>query len=225
MRPDAQTAMQAVLIHGPSHLPHGLFAGDGVRTLLGLKAHANTITHARFVAMEETFPRTRAAMGAEAFHAVAERHLSDASALARPLAAIGSGFPGRLTGAARDLARVEWAWLEAHGGADAPPFDLAAIANLSAEQLADAPVQLHPAARLVAIDRRLTFDGQPLTPPTVLVTRPHGEVLLTLLGDDIAPLTQAARHGCTIAALLDADAAVTTMLVGSGALTLSPETL
>ncbi len=41
------------------HLPDDLFAGPHERVLVGMKVHANTISHARLVALEETFPRTR----------------------------------------------------------------------------------------------------------------------------------------------------------------------
>ena len=225
MQPDAQAAMQATLAHGPSRLPPSLFAGPTQRILLGLKAQANSIAHARFVAIEETYPRTRALIGAEAFHAVAERHLTSPETLARPLATIGEGFAVQLFGAAQDLARLEWVWLRAHGAPDAPPFDLHAIKDLSAEQLAEAPIRLHPASRLLPVDHKLAFDSVTLDDEMVLITRPYGDVLVTAIGESaLVPIALAQGH-CTIATLLAADTAATTLLIANGALTLSSEIL
>ena len=64
-----QSAMMAALDHGPAHLPDGLFIGSPERVLAGMKVHANTISHARLVALEETFPRTREAIGHDRFNA------------------------------------------------------------------------------------------------------------------------------------------------------------
>src|SRR6476469_3480527 len=77
MRPDAQMLMQRTLTLGPDYCPSDLFSGSVDRIVLGRKVHANTISHARFVALEETFPKLRAAMGPEAFHAASERHLAN----------------------------------------------------------------------------------------------------------------------------------------------------
>lgn len=225
MRPDAQTAMHAALVHGPSQLAGNLFAGPATRVLLGMKAHANSITHARFVALEETYPRTRTLIGAEPFHQITETHLINPERLREPLATIGRDLALLLTGPARDLARLEWAWLEAHGAADAPPFDLRAIAGLTAEALAEAIIRIHPAVRLVPVHHPVPFDGTVMKSPLVLIARPYGEVRLFEAGPEVARLVMLARQGCTIATLLEADADLTPLLVSSGALTLSPETL
>ena len=62
----AQANFIATINHGPAALDHTLFDGPLERVLLGLKAHANTISHARLVALEESFPLTRQALGDEA---------------------------------------------------------------------------------------------------------------------------------------------------------------
>lgn len=225
MQPDAHTAMHRALVHGPSHLPGNLFAGSDVRVMMGMKAHANSISHARFVALEETYPRTHLLIGPEAFHRIAETHLKNPERLREPLATIGRDLALLLNGPMRDLARLEWAWLEAHGAADAPPFDLHAIADFSAEQVAGAMIRLHPAARLVPVHHSLYFDETAVRPPLVMLTRVDGDVRLTVTTPQAARLFAIARTGCTIAALLEADADRTTQMVSSGALTLSPETL
>ena len=62
-----QTMIQALSL-GPDHVPEGLFAGGRMAGLRGLKVHANTISHARLVALEETFPRTLARIGHARFN-------------------------------------------------------------------------------------------------------------------------------------------------------------
>jgi len=64
-----QSAMMQALDHGPAHLPQGLFTGSPERVLAGMKVHANTISHARLVALEDTFQRTRQFIGHESFNA------------------------------------------------------------------------------------------------------------------------------------------------------------
>ena len=51
-----------------------------------------------------------------------------------------------------DLARLEFAWLEAYHAAEAQPLPLAAIAALTAEQLVAARLRLHPSVRLLRSD-------------------------------------------------------------------------
>lgn len=217
--------MRGAIAHGPDHCPPDLFAGPVDRILLGLKAHANTISHARHVAMEDTFPRTRALLGQERFHELARDHLDRAQALAQPFSQIGRAFPECLDGAACDLARIEWAWLEAHGAADAPSFDLDAIACLTAEQVVGARVIRHPAARLASVGHpELDYDGVPLADRHVLITRPALDVQVAAVSDVTARLFIALEQPQMLGEMLETDAPAATQLVTSGALMLAPET-
>src|SRR3990167_5553595 len=65
---EAQAAIAATLLHGPAYLPDGLFAGGEAAALRGLRVHANSISHARLVALEDSFPRTRAHLGDAEFN-------------------------------------------------------------------------------------------------------------------------------------------------------------
>lgn len=221
MRPDLHFAMRRTIEHGPAFCPKDLFAGPAPRILLGLKAHANTISHARHVAMEETYPRTRLDLGAERFHELATRHLADPQVRRRPLGDVGLNFPWLLDGAARDLARLEWAWLEAHGAPDCEPFDLSAVASLEPEIVARTQVARHPAARILLIGHPLRFDGRKVSEPAVLITRPRNEVLVTGVGLDLVRLTESLNGAQSLGTLLEADPQATTELVANGALVLS----
>jgi len=227
MQPDAQLAMRTALARGPDYCPPDLFVGSIASTVRGLKAHANTISHARHVALEETYPRTRALIGARNFHQLASEHLADAAVLRSPLAQIGNGFATRLVGAARNLAQVEWVWLEAHGAYDAAPFDLAAIARLDPQAVAAARIALHPSTRLVTIGEpaRLKWDGTTIRATHILVTRPHAEVIVTGADRSVATLIKLLNRPRTLGELLERNAAATITLVTAGALTPSAEIL
>ena len=125
-----QAAIAATLLQGPDHLPAGLFAGEDAAVLRGLRVHANTISHARLVALEETFPRTRAHLGDADFNRLSRIFVEAGGAEGRALSDIGRDFPGWLDDPlAADVARVEWAWLESYHAAEAPPLRLADLAG------------------------------------------------------------------------------------------------
>lgn len=224
---EPQHAMRSALAFGPDHCPPDLFTGPVDAIVRGLKAHANHISHARHVALEETYPRTRASIGAEAFHQLAEIHLRGEPELRQPLARIGMGFQDRMTGAARDLAAVEWAWLEAHGAADAPVFDLAAMAGLDAERTAESVVSLHPATFRVILARPAEFawEGSAMPAAAILVTRPRFDMFVTGIDPSTLMLLEQLDRPQTLGELLERDAAATTTLVTAGALKAHAEIL
>ncbi|UKK83896.1 DNA-binding domain-containing protein [Sphingopyxis sp. BSN-002] len=187
-----QAAIAATLLHGPDDLPGGLFAGDDAAVLRGLCVHANTISHARLVALEETFPRTRAHLGDAEFNRLSRIFVEGGGAEALALPDIGRDFAGWLDDPlAADVARVEWAWLESYNAAEAPPLRLADLAGQDEAALLALTFRLHPAAQVVT----LASDAAPLVDPALasgtgalLVVRPDAEVRLLALhvADDAA---------------------------------------
>lgn len=188
---DDQARIITVLQQGPEAFPSGLFAGHPDRVLLGLKAHANTISHARLVALEQTFPRTRAYIGAEAFNTLSRDFIELPEVRKRKLMTIGEGFAGHLDGIAAaplasDLARVEWAWLQSYHAADVAALRLEDLAQYDEAGLLSLPVILHPAARVVEIDGAVAglipeLMASPHATAAILVTRPDAEVCLVAL--------------------------------------------
>ena len=187
-----QAAIAATLLHGPDHLPAGLFAGDDNAVLRGLRVHANTVSHARLVALEETFPRTRDYLGEAEFNRLSRAFVDSGGAERLALPEIGRDFAGWLGDPlAADLARIEWAWLESYNAAEAGALRLADLAGRDEVALLGLRVRLHPAARIVS----LASDAAPLIDPAfapgtaaLLLTRPDAEVRLFALhpADDIA---------------------------------------
>jgi len=193
---EAQAAIAATLLRGPDHLPAGLFAGDHAAVLRGLRVHANTISHARLVALEDTFPRTRDHLGAAEFNRVCRAFIDGGGAQGRSLALIGENFPGWLVDpVAADLARVEWVWLESYNAPDAMALTLADLAQLDEAALLAFRVRRHPATQVVTlahaaaplVDRAFAAETRAL-----MVTRPDAAVLLhAVLPADAAVITMA----------------------------------
>lgn len=142
-----------------------LFAGAPDPRERGFKVYANNQMHALVSALGATFPAVRRILGEPAFSALA---IAFVRAHPPPRAALllwyGMPFPAfleSLQGSAApylpDLARLEYAWLEAYHAAEAEPLSPQHFAALTPEQLIAARLCLHPSARLLrsrwAIDR------------------------------------------------------------------------
>ena len=179
---DAQTNFIDTINDGPDRLDPDLFAGPPDRVLLGLKAHANTISHARIVALEETFPLTRQHLGDAAFNALTRDFVETDTARASDANRIGLFFPNTLRDpATRELALIEWAWLESYHGAEARPLTPADLGGLDETALLALPVAPHPSARTVAVSVPIASALQELVgqqPAALLIVRPDAEVLL-----------------------------------------------
>ena len=194
-----QAAIAATLLHGPAHLPPDLFSGNDAAVLRGLRVHANSISHARLVALEETFPRTRAYLGEEEFNRLSRRFVEEGGAQRRSLNDIGAGFAD---------------WL-----ADLTGLDEAGLLGLA--------VRRHPAVRIVALASdaaRLVDPAFAADTRVLLVTRPDADVRLFAIepaaaaalgmADAIAPIGNLIAHlaeqhpdgGTAIAALIEAGA-------------------
>ncbi|WP_017671245.1 putative DNA-binding domain-containing protein [Blastomonas sp. AAP53] len=208
-----QARFIAVLQHGPSAFPDGVFAGEPDWVLLGLKAHANTISHARLVALEHTFPRTRERMGHDAFNALSRVFVDLPDVRSRKLMHIGAGFAEFLAdhgadAAQCDLAAVEWAWLHSYHAAEAPALDLSDLAGLDEEGLLDLKLAMHPATRLVAVQTDIAVmlpelaGSAPGDARHLLITRPDAEVLLHPLDALQAALARCAQKPVTMRNLL-----------------------
>jgi hypothetical protein len=182
---NAQTNFIDTINDGPDRLDPKLFAGPTDRVLLGLKAHANTISHARIVALEETFPLTRQHLGEAAFNTLARDFVETATARASDANRIGLGFPDYLSDASTaELARIEWAWLESYHATEADSLSLTDLGGLSETALLALPVAPHPSTRIVDISAPIAAALNELAgqqPAAILCVRPGAEVRLVPL--------------------------------------------
>jgi hypothetical protein len=204
---DAQINFVDTINDGPDRLDPTLFAGLPDRILLGLKAHANTISHARIVALEETFPLTRQHLGDTAFNAIARDFVETNTARASDANRIGLGFPDHLSDpATRELAQIEWAWLESYHAAEAVPLTLGDLAALEEAALLALPVAPHPSARTVTISAPIASALQELAgqqPAAILCVRPEAEVrLVPLDAVQLAVFAASAQKNASLGNLL-----------------------
>lgn len=210
-----QSAMMDALDLGPEHLPENLFSGPLERVLAGMTVHANTISHARLVALEETFPRTREVIGQDRFNVHSRLFIQQPGVAAQLLAAIGQGFDsfllkqGEGEGVA-DLARFEWLWLQSYHAADAPPLTLGQLAGLEAEALLEVCLQRHPAAVASQfaplVHKLIGAEVEGLAKAdAVLITRPDSDVFVFPVSAMAASMLAAAQFSCAISNLLAPD--------------------
>jgi Putative DNA-binding domain len=204
---NAQTNFIDTINDGPDSLDPALFAGPPDRILLGLKAHANTISHARIVALEETFPLTRQHLGEVRFNARAREYVETIIARASDTNKIGVRFSGFLDApSASELAQIEWAWLESYNAAEAVPMTLADLAALDEAALLAMPVAPHPSARVVAISAPIASALQELAgqqPSAIMCIRPDAEVrLVSLDAAQLAVFATSAGKCATLGNLL-----------------------
>ena len=182
---DAQANFIDTINDGPDRLDPMLFAGPSDRVLLGLKAHANTISHARIVALEETFPLTRQHLGDAAFNALARDFAETAVAKASDANRIGLRFPSTFGDpVVTELAQIEWAWLESYHAAEAGPLTLGDLAALDEAALLALAVAPHPSVRIIEISSPIAASLHELggkQPAAILCIRPDAEVRLVPL--------------------------------------------
>lgn len=199
LEPLQQSILKALNL-GPDHFNPVHFTGTNNRSILGLKVHANTISHARLVALEETFPLLRETINHAPFNEVSRQYIEWDGVRGLSLTHIGERFAPFLVETHQDrswaeLAEFEWAWLTAYHAADAPAASLADITGLDPYSLLEWMIERHPAAQAVHFVQGpssviiRSADGLEDT-KWILLARPEAEVLLS-------PLSTAAHMALT----------------------------
>lgn len=152
-----QAALAAAVRGGDRARALALFAGTPDRRERGFKVYANNATHALIAALGNTFPTVRRILGEREFTAVALGYVREhPPARDGLLIWYGGPFPRfldslKVAGAPdlADLARLEFAWLEAYHAAEAAPLTVSDFATLTPDQLVAARLVLHPSVRLL----------------------------------------------------------------------------
>lgn len=206
----AQANVIDTINNGPDALDPALFAGPIDRVLLGLKAHANTISHARLTALEATFPRLLEHLGQQQFNQYSRAYVETKAARALDNNAIGQAFADFLDAnlcpaQTSELAQIEWAWLESYHAAEAEPFALERLAGLSESALLEQLVRWHPATRLITTRAPIAPSLSELAnhcTASVLIVRPEAEVRLLPLDEVTSEVALLAQKTATIGNLL-----------------------
>lgn len=180
-----------------------------------IAVHRNTYFGSLTEALAAAYPVTEKLTGT-AFFTMAARAFIDANPPAKPdLAAYGGGFgafldafpPAASVPYLGDVARLEWALVEATFAAEADPLDPAALAQVPPDQIAGLVFAFHPSARLVqcrwaAHSVWLAHrNGPPAStnpaagPENVLLVRPADRMLTERLSQGEAALIAALMSG------------------------------
>ena len=209
---EMQANFIATINDGPAALDPSLFAGPTDRVILGLKAHANTISHARLVALESTFPLCRKAISENEFNRISRAYFETAAARALDSNAIGAHFPEFLDASgvdasAVDLAKIELLWFASYDAAEAEHLALADLAGLDEADLLDLAIALHPAAHIQRLAAPLSAALPELQEHSdshaILITRPEAMPVLTPLRKLAADIFARAKKNATISNLLE----------------------
>jgi hypothetical protein len=233
-----QAHFVATINDGPEALAPDIFAGPIDRVLLGLQAHANTISYARLIALEDSFPMARQALGDQVFNRICRDYCTSAIARCADNNNIGAGLPDFLSTQSVevsiiDLARIEWAWLQSYHAPDAVALSTSDLAAINPAQLPALSIGLHPSLRWVALtgpispllSAMISADCETIAVATI---RPDAEVLSMPINRMTLQLVQtAAKTNANLGNLLeqalehggnDAPIAPVLNLVAAGAL-------
>lgn len=179
-------------------------------------------------AMADSFPVVRDLVGEEFFTAMAQAYVADNAPASPVLIHYGGDFPAFIDGfePARslpflgDVARVEWAWVQAYHAADNDSVSADALQAINPEQLDDARLNLHPSAMLLqsrfpaisiwsahqlddAGERQQMLDRIAASDTAAgecgLIVRPEFEVNVQLVEPAILRLLQSFKSGATLA--------------------------
>ncbi len=211
-------AFAAALRDPEAPLPEWLAAPEGARIADRFAVYRNNMTASLVDVLADRFPVTHALVGQAFFRAMARayvrEHLPRDASLFRyggSFAAFVAGFgPARELPYLPDVARVENAWHESWGAADAGPMGLRELAALPPEQLVHSRFGIHPAARLVrspwpvgslwSAHQQAEPDLSALAwqAESVLVTRPHARIHVQCLTPGAAALAAALLVGTTL---------------------------
>ena len=200
--------------------PAGLIGPDGKTAPKRFNVYRNNVIASLCEALQQSFPAVESLLGEDYFKALARAFVAEhppASPVLMWYGAelgdfIGNFPPLQAYPYLADVARAEWAWLQAYHAEDAPPLDPAEIGSVAPDDVGNVRFETHPACRVFQSgwpvwdllranrfdpDADIAVDLQ--VPQSVLITRPEFEVELMLLrpGGDV--FVTALANGATLA--------------------------
>ena len=193
-------------------------SADPDRTAAAISIYRNNVRAALSRALKETYPVVEKLVGAEFFKAIAREYFSAGAPnspmiveYARNFPTFIDNFPPAATlSYLGDIARLEWAWLEAYRAADTQPLSAEEIAAAGGDDPSALRLQFHPSFQILssafpihAIWRRNRSEGgnSPIDlneAEDVLVVRPQNTVEVTVLPPGASTALMALHHGASI---------------------------
>jgi hypothetical protein len=121
----------------------------------GFRVYRNTAVKGATEALLANFPSLVRILGRPRMHALALAYLADQPPFDASLVRYGASFPAWIAGRGeamqapllKDLAHLDWLWLEAHTAPDAAALAADALAGMEEEALAVVRLALHPSVR------------------------------------------------------------------------------
>lgn len=185
---------------------------------LGVEVYRHAVAANADGALAAAFPVVARLVGADFFAEAARVHRLASPSTSGDLNRYGSGFAAFLAAYPHaaalpwlaDVARLEWAWHESLGAADAQGLDHEALARVPPERQALLRFHLHPAVRLVRSPwpvlaiweaNQAGRDGTPAREEgadDVLLWRESNRVRLALLSPMEAGFVEAIGRGCAL---------------------------
>lgn len=130
---------------------------DGIPAARRIQVYRNNLLANLGGALEAIYPVVRRLSGDEFFRQVSRAYVRAVPSRCGDLHAYGEGFPEWLArlpelaalGYLGDVARLEWAYHQVFHAKDAPPLDLASLADVPADRRQRLHLALHPATALL----------------------------------------------------------------------------
>ena len=200
--PDTVSSFSAALTDADLPVPDGIVGPDGKPAPKRFNVYRNNVIVSLTEALAQTYPAIERLLGDDYFKALARSFVIDHPPRSPVLLWYGAKFPdfieafpplGRYPYLA-DVARLEWAWLQAYHAADDEPLDPQVLGSVAPERVGEVRFKLHPAASCVsspwpvlsiALANRFSPEDPPVvdleTSESVLITRPELDVGLQLM--------------------------------------------
>jgi hypothetical protein len=203
-----------------SATPDGLTGPDGQTAPKRFNVYRNNVIVSLSEALGETFPAVKTLLGDDYFKALARAFVTAHPPASPVLIWYGAEFADFLSAFPPlqsypylgDVARLEWAWLQAYHAADEAALDPARLGDIDPQRLGDVRFTPHPAVHVVTsrwpvwtIARANRFEPDEAgaadlsEPQSVLITRPDMDVNVFLLRAGGAGFTLDLLQGHTLA--------------------------
>lgn len=153
-----QARFRQGILDQESNPPSGLFDETDVRAQIGWKVYQNNVFHSLIEALGDTFPVTRRLVGEDFFRFAAREYIRAKAPSIPVLLSFGAPFaefvekfePARAHSYLGDVARLEFAWLDAYHAEDVGSVDPASFQALSPEEMMDLTFSLTPSLHLLS---------------------------------------------------------------------------
>lgn len=211
------SAFTTALTDADAAVPAGIVGPDGGPARKRFNVYRNNVAVSLIDALSQTYPAIERLLGTDYFRALARGFVTTHPPRSPVLLWYGAEFPdfieafpplGRYPYLG-DVARLEWAWLQAYHAADAEPLDPQVLGSVAPERVGDVRFTVHPAAGCIrsrwpvlsiALANRFAVEDPPAIDleqsESVLIFRPDLEVGMALMRPGADVFFQAlATHG------------------------------